>query len=1154
MTRDQTGADSLCEQVLRVLAACPLGLRSYEVRQRLANAGLRVGPDQVTELLGKLQKQGLVDYPKGRWTLRHPSSGSPTPAPPAVPKLHPRPPQAPTPRPTPTVPTVPTSPATIPCLPFTARAIAATPDGGPDALRGTLPTGWALLRRLLPYWREALRAEERPRIFLPLERANVEFCALTAAGQWWPTATRAADLRLSAGSIPAALLNHFARHAEGTDLFLGYPLQIVPGKDGDAFARPIFTFACRLDLNAGELLVRFPAQTPDLNVEWLEKQCRDPVERRGLVRWLGITGPATNGDDDNGDDDDAGTSEGVPDLAGLTERLAAWLKKPGAEPLAPGALATSLPAAPAAAQIQNVLVLFTAGTTRYSQRTLKDLSTLTHWRDEQFAETALAPLFLSDRLAPETPTRPPVPALPPLILNEGQLAATREALNAPLTVITGPPGTGKSQVVAAIMASAALTGRTALLASKNHKALDAVEERLAALLPEDTAFLARASRPWGSGKAFDLRSAAEALLARGASTGERAQLNRAVERLARTQARLSEAAGQLETQSDLADAIGATEERIEAAEGALTQAQIDWAGRSGTSILPAPPPAADGQASLPVIGGLLRWFRAIRERRALARMTPLGIPWSSEDQARRLTTWRHLWDHQQAQAVLSGLRAHLLPATETAALTDRLAQGYRDLMAAAAEVFRQLPQTLMDMDAASRPLLAELTGALALFRGDALGQDGATERRRVEASALPQILRHLPLWAVTNLSAGRALPLQPGLFDYVIIDEASQCDIASAVPLLARARVAVIVGDPAQLRHVTKLTQERELHLLEANKLLASGIARWSYRSQSLFSMTAAVPGVVSHLLRDHYRSAAAVVDYYNDAFYGGRLRVLTDESQLRPPPGQRPGVHWTPVVGPIVAATSGCHAPAEADAIIEHLRCLLIDQGYTGSIGVVTAFAEQAKRLTDLLAVRLPSDLVARTGLGAFTAHQFQGDARDLILLSLCLGPDTPPGSRTFLAEGGNLMNVAVSRARAVCHVFGNRDAARQSGIPHLVKLVQASEPRAQDAPAAARFESPWEETLFAALKARGIDPIPQFPLAGRRLDLAVVGPRCKLDVEVDGDRYHRDPSGRRRSSDLWRDHQIRGLGWQVRRYWVYQLREDLDGCVDDIIATAFA
>jgi len=463
-----------------------------------------------------------------------------------------------------------------------------------------------------------------------------------------------------------------------------------------------------------------------------------------------------------------------------------------------------------------------------------------------------------------------------------------------------------------------------------------------------------------------------------------------------------------------------------------------------------------------------------------------------------------------------------------------------------------LPQALEDLDDDRRPELTELTGAMGVFGGNALGEEGGNQRARVMGRLTPLMLNHLPLWAVTNLSVARALPLQPGLFDYVIIDEASQCDIASAIPLLARARRAVIVGDPAQLRHVTKLTHERELHLLEANGLLTPEIGRWSYRTQSLFHLAASTPGVATHLLRDHYRSAAAVVDYCNDAFYGRQLRVQTDEATLKPPPGQRPGIHWTHISGVIEGARSGCYAPDEADAIVAHLKQLVAEQDYRGAVGIVTPFREQAKRINDRITDELLPDLIARGQLGAFTAHQFQGDARDLILLSLCLGPDMPAGSRVFIAESGNLMNVAVSRARAVCHVFGNREAAEASDIPHVVKLTRAVGLKPTDTSQVARFESPWEERLYDALRVRGIEPIPQYPLAGRRLDLAVIRNGRKLDVEIDGDRWHRDPSGRRKSSDLWRDHQIRSLGWLVKRYWVYQLRENLDGCVDDIIASA--
>jgi very-short-patch-repair endonuclease len=97
--------------------------------------------------------------------------------------------------------------------------------------------------------------------------------------------------------------------------------------------------------------------------------------------------------------------------------------------------------------------------------------------------------------------------------------------------------------------------------------------------------------------------------------------------------------------------------------------------------------------------------------------------------------------------------------------------------------------------------------------------------------------------------------------------------------------------------------------------------------------------------------------------------------------------------------------------------------------------------------------------------------------------------------------------------------------------------------------FDSPWEERLFHALEAGGIKCVSQFPVAGRRLDLAWFepgGPR--VDIEVDGDRYHRDPNGLRKIDDLWRDHQLRGLGWEVIRFWVYELRENIDGCVERV------
>ncbi|MGA1825735.1 MAG: endonuclease domain-containing protein [bacterium] len=137
--------------------------------------------------------------------------------------------------------------------------------------------------------------------------------------------------------------------------------------------------------------------------------------------------------------------------------------------------------------------------------------------------------------------------------------------------------------------------------------------------------------------------------------------------------------------------------------------------------------------------------------------------------------------------------------------------------------------------------------------------------------------------------------------------------------------------------------------------------------------------------------------------------------------------------------------------------------------------------------------------------------------------------------------------------HVVGNRDWAERCGIKHIQNLarpIKKSPPTLPKSPGH-KYESPWEEILFKALVKKKLEPIPQFPVAGRRLDLALLrngSQSVKIDIEVDGDRYHRNPDGTRKHDDVWRDIQLQGMGWQVMRFWVYQLREDLNKCVEEI------
>ena len=90
--------------------------------------------------------------------------------------------------------------------------------------------------------------------------------------------------------------------------------------------------------------------------------------------------------------------------------------------------------------------------------------------------------------------------------------------------------------------------------------------------------------------------------------------------------------------------------------------------------------------------------------------------------------------------------------------------------------------------------------------------------------------------------------------------------------------------------------------------------------------------------------------------------------------------------------------------------------------------------------------------------------------------------------------------------------------------------------------------DVIADALREAVIAVVPQYPIAGRFLDLAMLSPR-RIDVEVDGESVHRTAGGGRKDDDHWRDLQLRSLGWRVCQFWVYQLREGLPDCVECVL-----
>lgn len=396
-------------------------------------------------------------------------------------------------------------------------------------------------------------------------------------------------------------------------------------------------------------------------------------------------------------------------------------------------------------------------------------------------------------------------------------------------------------------------------------------------------------------------------------------------------------------------------------------------------------------------------------------------------------------------------------------------------------------------------------------------------------SIVRMVLEYRPLWLVSVLGTAKRVPLDDGLFDLVIFDEASQCDIASAMPLFARAKRAVVVGDDRQLSFIPQLGRAQDRNLMQAQGLPVKGMGRFAQSLRSLFDFALRVPNVPRVTLRHQYRSAGPIVDYISKTFYGGELVVAQPPDGVKVPRNAKPGIAWTHVPAPAIPSKGNINR-AEAHAVACEVKKLLVDQAYDGTIGAITPFRAQIVEIEDAVRAQVSDDLLKKAEFRAGTVDGFQGQERDLILFSPVVGATSPTSNLTFLQKDRRRLNVAISRARAVAHVLGDLDFARTGKVSALARLAAtATEPRKRSGEGT--FDSEWERRVFHALKDRGLKPFPQHEIAGRYLDFALFGKNgVKLDLEVDGRRWHQTADGRRKTADIWRDEQLKALGWRVR------------------------
>ena len=846
--------------------------------------------------------------------------------------------------------------------------------------------------------------------------------------------------------------------------------------------------------------------------------------------------------------------------------------------------------------IYNRAILCVGERSPYTQGLETELKALANCPQADLAGTALGAWLSGEFAAPEpTGPNPPVESLLEVVpMNTEQRQGVMSALTRPITVITGPPGTGKSQIVTNLLINAAWRGKRVLFASKNNKAVDVVEVRVNELVDGRPALFRLGSRDSqarvsayltamlsGATTPDDQREHDEALV-RHRQLGSRAQeldkLEADLLKARNTACRLAE---EVEEYRELFGAqqfaaldpsvVSTAQPAVAAYRHALDRA--DPAGRGPLSRLmarlgrssrlraveqarrAAAGPAEKLGGRLPSLGEPPD-FRACRDA--------IGKLGSRLDAAGKVVRY---------QAALAALRG-AVPAEVLGQRRLELGRSVADNSVGLWRSFLRLLSARLTNE--QRRQISDYIAILQVITASERS-GGVSAAIRNRARRLQQQVTGLfSCWAVTSLSARGRIPLTPGLFDLVVIDEASQCDIASALPLLFRAKRAAIIGDPQQLKHISALAPKKDAELQEKYRIFEKRAA-WMYSTSSLFDLAAGLAGngeIVS--LRDHFRSHADIIEFPNRHFYSDRpLRVATRYDRLRRPNPSQPGVTWQNVPGQAERpAGGGARNHAEAVAIIAYLKDLLLTRGYQGSVGVVTPFRAQVQMLQEMAAadaVLAACGARPSTALLISTVHQFQGDERDLMVFSPVVATGIGDGALGFLRGNGNLFNVAITRARGQLHIIGDLGFAAHSGVKYLehfaayVTDLQAKHRKAeggivvpenlgQDYPAVARPERvnlDLEPMFYRALFAAGLRPIPQYSVEQYDLDFALVDCNRRLDIEVDGGQ-HRLWTGEQCLRDRIRDMRLIELGWEVKRFLNIEVQDHLQQCVEWVVRWA--
>lgn len=401
----------------------------------------------------------------------------------------------------------------------------------------------------------------------------------------------------------------------------------------------------------------------------------------------------------------------------------------------------------------------------------------------------------------------------------------------------------------------------------------------------------------------------------------------------------------------------------------------------------------------------------------------------------------------------------------------------------------------------------------------------AGKYRREARSEMEKCQSAIPVWIMPMKEAIENFKVNPDLFDLVIIDESSQCNVLG-LPILMRAKKAIIVGDDQQISPMMPGISDAQVNEL-MNRYLYNIENGNAYDLQtSLYDIACRVFSSKGKLmLKEHFRCVPEIIGFSNELCYRNEmipLKLPLQSEQFNPPVK-------TVYVENATRDDKKTNL-VEAKQIVSDIKQMIQDPQYAHkTMGVISLLgSEQAKVIQKLLLKEVGEQVMIERQIICGDAYSFQGDERDIMFLSFVVAPNM-----RYNALNKKLytqrFNVAASRAKSQMLVYHSvrleelsmEDLRYQflryclNPIPQFKKMIH-------------ECETVLELDVMKEISRRGYQVSPKLSVGKYQIDLVVEGKRNRLAIECDGDMFY---GIEKIEQDMERQRVLERAGWTFLR-----------------------